>query len=310
MKGAFYLMNKLLKYIKNPFLLVKRGKMRRLRNNSSHYSDEEFVKKAFRILCGRTLNLKNPSTYNEKIQWLKLNDHSPLYHKLADKYLVRQYVTEKVGSCYLIPLISAWDSPDEIDFSKLPKSFVIKCNHNSGRGMILCKDKETLDKKRALQEIKKGFNEDYFMLGREWAYKNIQKKIICEEYIKGLSGEEINDYKFFCFNGKFKFLLVCSDRHTSLSNDWYDENLNHLPCVNGPKNNKKEIILPDNIFEMIRVAEKLSEGLIHVRVDLYSVGQSILFGEMTFYESSGFAPFKPIEYDYLFGSYLKLPIKG
>ena len=301
---------KIKKYFKNPFLLVKRQRIRKLRKNSSHYSDEAFLKKAFQILCGYKLNLDNPLTYNEKIQWLKLNDHSPIYHELADKYLVRQYVKDKIGEKYLIPLIASWDYPDEIDFSALPSSFVIKCNHNSGRGMILCKNKKTLDTVEALQEIKRGFEENYFLLGREWAYKDIKKKIICEEYIQDKPGTEIADYKFFCCDGKFKFLLVCSNRHTNLSNDWYDENLNHLPCINGPKNNKNGVILPDNIFEMIKIAEKLSDGLLHVRVDLYSVQNTILFGEMTFYESSGFAPFKPKEFDYLFGSFIKLPIKG
>lgn len=301
---------KIYKYLKHPFLLIKRQRIRALRAKGSEYSDEVFLKKAFKILCGYKLNLNRPLTYNEKIQWLKLNDHLPIYHELVDKYLVRQYVADRIGSHHLIPLICVWDSPDDIDFSKLPNSFVIKCNHNSGLGMILCKNKDLLDTSKALQDIKKGFEEDYFLVGREWAYKGVRKKIICEEYIQDPSGKEINDYKFFCCNGKFKFLLVCSDRHTKLANDWYDEHLNHLPCTNGPKNNKEKIALPKNITEMINIAEKLSEGLLHVRVDLYSIGDSILFGEMTFYESSGFAPFKPKKYDYLFGSYIQLPIEG
>jgi hypothetical protein len=300
---------KIIKYFKNPFLLIKRQKMRKLRSNSSKYSDEIFLKKAFKILCGYKLNLDNPLTYNEKIQWLKLNDHKPIYHTLADKFLVRQYVKDKIGEHHLIPLIATWDNPEDVDFSTLPNSFVIKCNHNSGRGMILCKDKNELDIKKTYQEIKDGFEEDYFLLGREWAYKDIRKKIICEEYIKEPNGDEINDYKFFCCNGKFKFLLVCSNRHSNLSNDWYDEKLNHLPCINGPKNNKNGIRLPNNISEMIKIAETLSQGLVHVRVDLYSVDNSILFGEMTFYESSGFASFKPKKFDYLFGSFINLPKK-
>lgn len=300
---------KIFKYIKNPSLLIKRWKMNKLRKISDDLDDEEFISRAFRIRCGYELNLENPATYNEKLQWLKLFDKNPLYHKLADKYLVREYVAERIGEKYLIPLLGYWDNPKDIDFTKLPSQFVIKCNHNSGLGMIICKDKNSLDFNKAREQISNGFREDYFKVGREWAYKDIQKKIVCEKYMKSTNSDDLPDYKFFCCDGKFKFLLVCTNRHTHLNNDWFDEGLHHLPCINGPKNNRDGIVLPENIQEMIILAEKLSQGIPHIRIDLYNVDNSIFFGEMTFYESSGFAPFKPKEYDLLFGSYIKLPQK-
>ena len=196
-----------------------------------------------------------------------------------------------------------------VTFDVLPKKFVLKCNHNSGLGMCICKNINTLNKRETIKRLQLGLNEDFYLRGREWPYKNVKRKIICETYLEDESGVELMDYKLFCFNGRFKVLLICSDRHTNLSNDWYDENLIHLPCINGPKNRKSPIIMSSKIHEMIKLAETLTSGIPQARVDFYDLNGKIYFGEITLFESSGLSPFKPKQYDLIFGSYIKLPDK-
>ena len=301
--------NKFSKILLHPIETIKALRIRKLRKNANIFDDVTYINKTFKIYYHHKPNLFNPKTYQEKLQWLKLYDRNPLYTKLVDKYKVREFVSSTIGEEYLIPLLGVWDNPESIDFEKLPNEFVLKCNHNSGLGMCICLDKKQLNIKNVKDQLSLGLAQDYFLLGREWPYKNVRRKIICEQYICDLDRTELMDFKFFCFNGKFKFLLVCSDRHTKLANDWYDENLKHVKCINGPKNRKKPIVFPTNIKEMIVIAEKLSQGIPHVRVDLYSFNGKIFFGEMTFFESSGFLPFKPRKFDRILGDFLTLPEK-
>lgn len=299
-------MSNLLAFLKHPITSIKK---RKLFKRKSLYSDEEYLLKMFPLSNGYPLDLKNPKTYNEKIQWLKLYNRDPKLTMLVDKYAVRDFVKKTIGEEYLVPLIGVWEKPEDIPFEKLPNKYVLKCTHNSGKGMFIKDNNKPVNKQEVINNLNIGLQSDMYLHTREWPYKDVPRRIVCEEFLEDGSNIELQDFKFFCFDGKFRILLVCSDRHTKLANDWYDEDLKHLPVINGPKNRKEPFVLPKNIDEMIAVAEKLAVGLTHVRVDLYNLNGKIYFGEMTFFESSGLSPFKPKEYDLIFGSYINLPNK-
>ncbi len=269
--------------------------------------DEKYLKKLYMSNFGKELDLENPKTFNEKLQWLKLYDRKPEYTMMVDKYRVREYISEKLGEEYLIPLLGVWDDPEEIDFDKLPNQFVLKCNHNSGLGMCICKDKSKLDIKKVKAELKKGLKENFYLRGREWPYKDVPRKIICEKYMVDESGYELKDYKIFCFNGEPKALFVATDRMTDTKFDFFDVEFNHLPFTNGHPNAEKEIAKPQNLDEMLKAASILSKGIPQVRIDLYNVNGKILFGEMTFSHWSGMVPFEPDEWDERFGEWIVLP---
>ena len=251
-------------------------------------------------------DLKDPKTYNEKLQWMKLNDHNELYHTLADKYEVKKYVEKLIGSEYIIKTLGVYDSFDEIDFDKLPDRFVLKCTHDSG-GLVICKDKSSLDIENSRKIIESSLKTNYFYHSREWAYKDLKPRIIAEEYIETSKGD-LPDYKFFCFDGKARALYVATGRHTKegVCFDFFDENFNHLPFYNSHPNTKHKIDKPAGFDKMKELAELLSAGMPHVRVDLYDIDGKIYFGEYTFYHMSGFQPFKPEEWDYTFGSWIDL----
>ena len=278
----------------------------------NNMSDEEYLKKAFKCNMGKDLNLENPQTFNEKIQWLKLHDRNPLYTLMVDKYLVKDYVASIIGQEYIIPTLGVWDSPDDIDFDKLPDQFVLKCNHNSGTGMCICKDKSKLDVKKVKSELRKGLAQDYYLHGREWPYKNVPRKIIAEEYMEDEKTGELRDYKFFCFNGVAKALFIATDRQKEGEEtkfDFYDMNFNHLPFINGHPNSTMRIDRPERFDEMRILAEKLSINIPHVRVDFYEVNGKVYFGELTFSHWSGMVPFEPEEWDYTFGSWIALNVR-
>lgn len=242
----------------------------------------------FKEITKKSLNLKNPKTFNEKIQWLKLYDSTPLKTQLADKYLVRDWVKEKIGEEYLIPLLGVYDNFDEIDFDKLPNQFVIKCNHGCGYNIIVT-DKSTLDKNEAKEKITKWMNEDFaFKNGLELHYSNIQRKIIIEEYIENANGD-LYDYKFWCFNGNVEYIQFLSERNTNgLKMAFYDKNWNKQNFVYSYPLDEKNIEKPNNLETMIELAEKLSKDFQHVRVDFYRLNNGkIYFGEMTFTSCSG-----------------------
>ena len=273
-------------------------------------SDDVFLRKKFKVKMGKNLDLENPITFNEKLQWLKLFDRKPEYTMMVDKYLVREYVKEKLGEEYLIPLLGVWDSPEEIDFNALPDKFVIKCNHNSGLGMYICKDKNKINIESVKSELKKGLAQNYYLLGREWPYKDVPRKIIAEQYMEDESTSELTDYKFFCFNGEPKMILVCSNRFSpsGLRENFYDLDWNLLP-VQRPKhpNSDNAIKKPETLGEMIRLAKVLAEDIPFSRIDFYNVGNRIYFGEITFFPASGMESFCPEEWDKIFGEWLKLP---
>ena len=274
-------------------------------------SDKMFIKIKWR---GRRmpyrLNLKNPRTFNEKLQWIKLYDHNPLYTTLVDKYKVKSYVTERVGANYVIPLLGAWDNVDEIEWDKLPNQFVVKCSHDCG-GMVICKDKSKLDIEKATEKLRRAFGKNYYYEGREGPYKNVQPKVFAEAYMEDEFGE-LRDYKFFCFDGEVKAMFIASDRQKDgeeVKFDFFDADFNHLPFTQGHPNAKQLPEKPKGFEEMKRLAAQLSKGLPEVRVDFYDVNGHIYFGEFTFFHFGGMVKFNPVEWDYKFGEWIKLPIK-
>lgn len=273
--------------------------------------DALYLKLFYKWLMHRPLDLDNPRTYTEKIQWLKLYDRNPLYTKMVCKYDAKEYVKSILGEEYIIPTIGVWDSVEDIDFDSLPNQFVLKCTHDSG-GLVICKDKSKLDIYSAKKKLKKCLNTNYYITSKEWPYKNVKRRIIAEKYMVDESGYELKDYKFFCFGGKVKALFVATDRGVEGEEtkfDFFDENFKHLPLTNGHPNTKKTPKKPEFFDEMKRIAEILSKNIPHVRVDLYNINGKIYFGEMTFAHWSGFVPFQPEEWDYIFGSWLVLPSK-
>lgn len=274
----------------------------------SFVSDETYIKIKWKKWMDYKLNLDNPRTFNEKLQWIKLNDHNPLYTELVDKYRVKQYVTEKVGSEYVIPLLGQWDSVDKIEWEKLPNQFVIKCSHDSG-STVLCKDKSALDIDTAKKKLESSLKRNYYWESREWPYKNVKPRIFAEAYMEDEFGE-LRDYKWFCFDGEPKAMFVASDRQKNDEEtkfDFYDENFNHLPITNGHPNSSTFIEKPKGFDIMKELASKLSKGLPEVRMDFYDVNGKVYFGEFTFFHWGGLMPFEPREWDLKFGDWIKLP---
>ena len=273
-------------------------------------SDENYLKWKFKKLVGYTLNLKSPLSYNEKLQWLKLNDIHPEYTKMVDKIEAKKYVASIIGNDYIIPTLGVWDKVSDIEWDKLPNSFVIKVSSDSG-GIVVCKDKSKLDVQQAVRRLSDNWGRNYYKFNKEYPYRDVTPRIIAEEYKEDESGE-LRDYKIFCFDGHPKVLFVASDRQDSAEEtkfDFFDTEWNHLPIINGHPNSKKEICKPQNFDEMLSVAARLSKGIPHVRVDLYNINGKIYFGELTFFHWSGMVPFEPIEWDYKFGEWISLPTK-
>lgn len=273
--------------------------------------DEMFLRRSFRAAMGKDLNLDAPQTYNEKIQWLKLYDRNPAYTAMVDKHEVKAYVAEQIGQEYIIPTLGLWDRVEDIDFSSLPEQFVLKCTHDSG-GLVICRDKSKLNIAAAKKKLTKSLKTDYYLHGREWPYKNVKPRIIAEEYMEDTKTSELRDYKFFCFDGVAKALFIATDRQTSGEEtkfDFFDMEYNHLDFRNGHPNAVQCPAKPENFDLMRTLSEKLSQGIPHVRVDFYEVDGKVYFGELTFAHWSGMTPFEPEEWDYTFGSWIKLPAK-
>ena len=270
-----------------------------------------FVITKYYLYNHKWLNLNDPQTYNEKLNWLKLYYHNPLYTTLVDKVLVKEYVAKKIGREHVIPTLCHWDSFDEIDFDKLPNQFVLKTNHDSG-GIVICKDKATFDKEAAKKKLMKSLKHDYYRFSKEWPYKNVKRQILAEQYMEDESGFELKDYKWFCFDGEAKILFIASDRQVKeveTKFDFFDVDFKHLPIINGHPNAVLPIPKPNGFEKMKELAQILSNGLPHVRIDFYDVNGQIYFGEMTFYHNSGFSVFEPDRWDKTLGSWIKLPTK-
>lgn len=252
---------------------------------------------------GRRPELRNPRRYSEKLQWQKLHDHNPLYHVLADKAEVKNYVAGKIGQEYLIPTLGVWDSPEKIDWDALPSRFVLKCTHDSG-STIICDDKSSFDRKAASDKLASALKRNYYRRFREWSYKGLRPRIIAEQYM----GSDIADYKFFCFHGKPQLMFVATERNSAEETkfDFFDMDYRHLDFRNGHPNALQRPEAPAAFAQMKELAARLAEGLDQVRIDLYEIEGRIYFGEYTFYHWSGFMPFDPDSADEWMGDFYNI----
>ena len=273
--------------------------------------DAPFLRLMFYAKFKRRLNLENPKAYNEKIQWLKLYDRNPLYTTLVDKYKVREYVKQKIGDRYLIPLLGCWSNPDDIDFESLPDRYVLKCNHDSGT-VIICTDKTKLDVSETKKILKEKLKRNFYRGGREWPYKNVQPMVICEEYMEDASGFGLTDYKIYCFRGVPKLIMIATDRYTGKQThfDYFDKDYNWLDMTWGNPRSENPPRKPESFNEMMKIAKQLSEDLTQIRVDLYEVNGRLYFGELTLFDGSGFDRIEPEEWDYTIGEWIRLPQRG
>jgi len=277
------------------------------------FSDETYLRIQFKLRMGYPLNLDNPVTFSEKLQWLKLNDRNSLYTKLVDKYDVKTFVITTIGAQYIIPTIGVWDTVDSIQWESLPQQFVLKTTQGGGSyGVIVCKDKSSLDKSLAIKRLNKALKQDIYKTFREWPYKNVRGRIIAEEYMEQEDGSALIDYKFFCFNGEPQFLYVRWEDSTDrkehinfITLDWEPTHFYRPDC-------RPSIYLPHKptkFEDMKELTRKLSKGIPFVRVDLYEINSKVYFSELTFYPSSGLLPFEPGEWDRKIGDMLILPQK-
>ena len=256
----------------------------------------------------RFINFNNPKTFNEKIQWLKLNYRNEEYTKLVDKYRVKQYITKLIGEEYVIPTLGVWKNVDDIDFKSLPEKFVLKCNNDSG-GIVICKNKKDFDEVKAKSFLKERLKNNGYWYGREWPYKNVKPCIIAEKYMEDSISKDIKDYKFFCFNGSMEFFDIDIDRFIEHRANYYDRNGNFLPFGKTycPPDYTKKIEMPKNLDKMIELAETISHNTVLSRIDFYEIDGQVYFGEITFYPGSGFSPFTDEKWDYKLGDMIDLP---
>lgn len=271
-------------------------------------NDKSFIRFQYRALTGYTLDLNNPKRYNEKLQWMKLYDRNPLYTKLVDKHEVKTWVANRIGEEYVIKTLGVWENVSDIKWDALPKRFVLKATHyGDNLGVVICKDKEDFDKEKACNSLTEAMKKDYYQNGREWPYKDVPRKIIAEEYKEDEYGE-LRDYKFFCFDGEVKAMFVATDRSKGhVCFDYFDKDFNHLDFIQSHPQSSRPITKPNGYDEMIRIAEQLSNGFPHMRVDLYNCSGKIYFGEITLFHYGGCVLFHPDSWDYTFGDWLKLP---
>ncbi len=300
---------KIIKALKNPYYACELV----LNRLGPYICDENFIEWKYFLNFHKRLNLQNPQSFNEKLQWLKLYDRKPEYTKMVDKYEAKNYVASIIGNKYIIPTYGVYDHFDEIDTDALPNQFVMKCTHNSG-GLFICKDKTTFDFPKAKKQMKKWLSKNPYWGNREYPYKNVKPRIIIEKYMEQEDGESLRDYKVLCFNGKAKLIELHRFRNTNKqTQDFYDVDWNKTSISQGGvfANVSKEVFpKPANLELMIQLSELLTSKMIHCRVDWYSISNQLYFGELTFYDGSGLEQFDNIVDDYLLGSWINLNHNG
>ena len=286
--------------------IIKSAKVRRnILNCLSVLPDSIMLPLQYRIKLGRKLDLKEPKRFTEKIQWYKMNYRNPVMHQCVDKYLVREYIKDRGLDYILVPLIGKYDSITQVDWDSLPDQFVIKTTHGGGGvNVVVCNDKRKLDIKEIkdkLQCDRRPVKEN--TMGREWAYYGLIPGIVVEKLLINRDNPYagINDYKIFCYNGHAKYVIVDVDRYIGHKRNFYDLNWNNLHVTSDCPAADKEIEKPENLDEMLSIAEKLSSDFPFVRVDLYDVDGKVYFGELTFYPWSGYVQYEPDEIDYKLG---------
>lgn len=300
-------MNKYFNYLFNePLLLIDIL----LRRTGDFISDVPYLKARFRLRMGYNMNLQNPVTFAEKLQWLKLYDRKTIYHQMVDKYDSKVFVNNTVGSGYTIPTLGLYDSFEQIDWDSLPQKFVLKATHDSGSYYIV-NDKDIVDKSKCKKQLYKNWYRDYYYLGREWQYKGLRKRIIAEPLLVDSRFPYLRDFKFYCFNGEPKIFYITSDRgnNSTVKQDFFDIEGNHLDLEDKhyTKNLIKTPDLPAHLDEMVSLARLLSKNTYHLRVDFYEIEGKIYVGELTFHEDAGFCSFKPESWNYILGSWITIP---
>ena len=270
--------------------------------------DERYLKLLYRARIGHPLNLDNPRTFNEKLQWLKLHDRNPLYTTLVDKCDVKPWVAEKIGWEHVVPTLGVWNSFDEIDFSSLPERFVLKCTHDSG-GLAICRDRTTFDMAAARRKIERSLAKNFYWSGREWPYKNVKPRVIAEEYLDAGNGVfDIVDYKFMCFGGTARCAFTCTGRaERDLRVDFFDLDWKPLPFTRHYPASDLLPKPPTRLREMIAMSECLANAIPFARADFYEVNGKAYFGELTFYPGSGMEEFEPESWDAELGDWIRLP---
>lgn len=271
--------------------------------------DKLYLQMVYRRNMGQRLNLKNPVTFQEKIQWLKLYNRRPEYTRMVDKYAAKEYVESVIGADYIIPTLGVWNKAEDIDFDSLPDKFVLKTTHDSG-GVVVCRDKSALDKSATISMLRERLKHKIYYHNREWPYKNVTPRIIAEQYMEDESGYELKDYKIFCFNGEPKFLKVDFNRYIKHRANYYDTEWNLLPFYEKdyPNDAAHVIERPQNFTDMLRLAKDISKGIPFVRIDLYNIRGKIFFGEITFFPASGLGVFSPDQWNVVIGQMIDLEV--
>ena len=269
------------------------------------WPDSLWLRIIYKTKFQRNLNLDNPQSFNEKLNWLKINDRNPLYTRLANKYDVKEYVRECIGEEYVVPCYGVWDSFDDIDFDALPDRFILKCTHDSG-GRIVCTDKTTFDKRWAKEKLETTMHNNFFWWTREWVYKDVKPRILADMLLDDHTGEVLRDYKFWCFNGipKYMYFTIKND---DVFENFYDMDFNVVNINHGFKRYVPEFEKPECFELMKTLAGKLSKGIPFVRVDFFLVEGKIYFGELTFYDWAGLRPFATYDQDLELGRLITLP---
>lgn len=298
--------SKLVFYLAHP----KEAVIRLLQRNAALFKDDKsFLKLMYLIRFGRKLHLENPVSFNEKLNWMKLHYHNPALHVLADKYDVKRYVADKIGSEYVVRNYGVWDRPDQIDFEKLPDRFVLKCTHDSG-GVFICRDKASFDKRPVIASLKKKMSTDYYAPIREWVYKDLCPRVIADELLAaGKSEGVLLDYKFWCFDGEPKYMYI-TVKDDDVFENFYDMDFNPVGINHGFKRMTPEFGRPVSFEKMKSLARTLSAGLPFVRVDFFEVDGHPYFGEFTFYDWGGMQPFADFRQDIELGQLIKIMESG
>lgn len=294
------------KYLRSPGLLIP---YLGLKGCFTWLPDEAYLRLAYRAVFGKKLDLENPRSFNEKLQWLKLYDRNPDYTRMVDKYAAKAYIAEKVGWEYVVPALGVWDHFDEIDFDSLPNQFVLKCTHDSG-GLEIVRDKVTMNRTAVRKKIEKSLKRNYYYAQREYPYKNVKPRILAEPYLeeKGADAEELVDYKFFCFHGEPKVMYIARDRSKAPGVDYFDMDFTHLPFrEEGDQNAEITPEKPELFEKMKEISTILSAGIPHLRVDFYLVDGKLYVGELTFYHGGGTFRIQPEEWDDILGDWICLP---
>ena len=302
-------MNSFNKLVKNPYALFR---LPAVQNKLHWLPDEAYLKLVYRGRLGKKLNLENPKSFNEKLQWLKLHDRNPLYSTLVDKYRVKQWVADKIGPEYVTETYATWDHAEDIDISSLPDRFVLKTNHDSG-GVAICRDKSSFDLESARAYLGKRLSASYFWSGREWPYKNVKPLIFAEQYLDPADGsDDLPDYKLYHFNTGHIVSCAMTERFTNsgYTATYFDEDWSRLPFSDKGHSVRPDIPVPDSFEEMKRLSDRLAGNFPFVRTDFYVSGSRLILGEMTFYSASGFEDWEPSDWDERLGSWINLPEEG